>query len=48
MACTGYRVHIVEGPDNSFCGEAICKTSQREHTVDIVKVENIPRVELFA
>jgi len=38
----------MEGPDNSFCGKVLGKVSQCEHTVDIVKVQNIPCFEVFA
>ena len=48
MACAGHRVHVVEGPDNSFGGKVLGKVSQCEHTVDIVKVQNIPCFEVFA
>jgi hypothetical protein len=48
MACSGHRVHVVEGPHDSFCRKALRKVSQWEYTVDTVKVENIPRVELSA
>ena len=47
MACAGHRVHVVEGPDNPFCGKALCQVSQRENAIHIVKVQNIPCFEVF-
>ena len=44
MACSGHRVHVVEGPDNSFGGKVLGKVSQSENTVHIVKVENVARL----
>jgi hypothetical protein len=48
MACAGHGIHVVEGPDDSFCGEALRQESQCENAVDIVKVQNIPRLKLVA
>ena len=46
MTCAGHRVHVMQSPDNSFGGNVLGKVSKYEYTVDIVKVENVPPVEL--
>ena len=47
MAGAGDGVHIVECPHHPFGGKAVSQFRQREDSVDVVEVKNIPRIEFI-